>query len=204
MSPSYATAHADYGTFLSARGRHAEAIQSLHRAVELDPLNYNRRISLGEALRRAGKLDDAVEQARKARAQEPRAVRVHYLLGSVYMLRGLHEQAIREYQQLALHTKGELGLPLLAYAYAAAGKRVEALTTLAELRKQEEKRYVPAGDFALVYTSLGDKDRALDWLGKAYQDRDEAIPWLARDPFFAPLRSEPRFAALLAQAGLDP
>jgi hypothetical protein len=90
----------------------------------------------------------------------------------------------------------------LAYAYAVAGKRSEAQRLLVELEGRSRREYVPATVFAIVYMGLGQDGHAFDWLDRAVAEHDG---WLAESifyPTFDPLRSHPRYAALL-QAGVE-
>jgi hypothetical protein len=87
----------------------------------------------------------------------------------------------------------------LGYAHARLKERGEALGALDQLMVLSNQRYVSAGSFALVYIGLGEKDQAFAWLEKAYEDRSGALPLLKVNPIWDPLRSDPRFEALVAR-----
>jgi hypothetical protein len=86
----------------------------------------------------------------------------------------------------------------VVYAYGVRGHRGEARQALARLALLVRKRYVPPSAQAYVCLGLGQKDDALDWLEKAYAERDTEMVFLnaVLDPPLAPLRNEPRFQAL--------
>jgi hypothetical protein len=88
-------------------------------------------------------------------------------------------------------------LGLLAHAYAFSDNKIEAGKILDRLKELSKDRYVSAYSFALIYLGLGDKEEALGWLEKSYQDRAGSdIGYIRIDPLLDPLRGEPRFEAL--------
>ena len=89
-------------------------------------------------------------------------------------------------------------------SFALSGNREKARQALADLRELSKRRYVSPFETAVIYTGLGDKDRALEWLEKAYEDRSFGLTRLKVDPRFDPLRADPRFAGLLRRMGLEP
>jgi serine/threonine-protein kinase len=90
----------------------------------------------------------------------------------------------------------------LGYALAASGREIEARALFRELLMYAKSRYVPATDFAILAVGLGDKNEALDWLDKAYEERSTYLIFVAHDALFDPLRTEPRFQNLLHRVGL--
>jgi Flp pilus assembly protein TadD len=91
---------------------------------------------------------------------------------------------------------------LLAHAYAHAGRKADAQDELNVLTAIGQKRYVPPSYLAIVYLALGNQDKAFQYLTKSYQDRSEQVLYLGVEPIVDPLRSDPRFDALLKQVGL--
>ena len=153
----------------------------------------------------AGKYDLAIEQFRKALEMDPNHAPAHTNLGSTYLAMGKHEEAIVELEKAkALDSSPERRrLALLAYAYAASGKRDEAQKTLDEFNGLAKQRYIPPMNFAIIYAGLGEKDQAFEWLEKAYKDRS-GPPYLKIDFPFNSLRSDPRFADFARRKGLAP
>jgi tetratricopeptide (TPR) repeat protein len=85
----------------------------------------------------------------------------------------------------------------LGHALAMAGDRKGAQAMLDQLLRQREHAYVSPYDVALIYSGLGEKDKALDWLERAYRERSSLLVFALREPRLASLRSEPRFASLI-------
>ena len=126
----------------------------------------------------------------------------HWLLGLAYTYKGSYEPAIRELQKSIPLSGDSPDEPAsLAHAYALAGKTAEARKILAELIQQAKGKYVSPGTVADLYGLLGDKERAFALLEKAFAERDNMIVLLKVDPYFDPLRSDPRFSSLLRRVG---
>ena len=95
-------------------------------------------------------------------------------------------------------------LALLGHAYAASGHKAEAQNVLSELDDLQNRRYISPYTVAAIYAGMSEKDRAFEWLEKANEERDIWLMNLKVDPAFSKLRSDRRFADLLARAGLRP
>jgi adenylate cyclase len=91
----------------------------------------------------------------------------------------------------------------LGYAYARSGERTKAETIITELNQLSSRRYVSSYYTAIIYLGLGDKRRAVDGLEKAYEARDWSLLSLKMERIFDPLRSEPRFIALMKKLNFD-
>jgi len=199
LDPNYAPAHHTYSAFLAITGRFQEAISEGKQAVLLDPLALVSRASLAELLLLTGQHDLGVEQLKLISAMDPQSPKAHETLGVIYLRRGMYTEAIREFQTSEEHGGDKL-LGLLGYAYALSGNREKALRTLSKLQKLEKRS--GSGNFsydlALVEIGLGNKDEALAWLEKMYQQHDDdGLLWLKVDPMFDSLRSDPRFQELV-------
>ena len=94
--------------------------------------------------------------------------------------------------------------PLLAHAYAAAGQRDEALKILDEQQRLARQRYVSPYNFAIIYTGLGDKDRAFEWLTRCVEEHTLILFHLKSRPLFDSLRSDSRYRDLLRRMNLEP
>jgi hypothetical protein len=90
----------------------------------------------------------------------------------------------------------------LGYALAVAGRRAEARAVLDGLRQLSSSRYVSPYSVALVYAGLGDRDQALAWLDRAYDERSDYMVYLSLEPMLDSLRSDPRFDALVRRVGV--
>jgi len=198
LDPNYATAHQWYGITLMALGRSDEAIAERKRAVELDPLSLINNVALGNTYRIARRYDGAIEQLRKTLEMEPGLYYTHWSLGRALEAKGALDAAIGEYQKARALNDDPWVLALLAHAYAYSGNKTEAVKILNQLKELSKQRYVSAYNFAIVYLGLGDKEEALHWLEKSYQDRaGDDILYIRGDSLLDPLRGDPRFEALV-------
>ena len=203
LNPNYPTAHHWYGcNNLLVMGRFDEAIAEGKRAQELDPLSLIINADLGYDYIYARQYDKAIEQLRKTIEMDQSFYYAHRLLGQAYELKGSFPEALAEYQKARQLSDDPLVLALLGHAYAASGRRDEALKTINELTEIARQRYVSAYSVAIIYAALGDKDQALNWLEKGYQERATKMAFLKIEPFFDNLRSDPRFADLVRRVGL--
>jgi tetratricopeptide (TPR) repeat protein len=114
----------------------------------------------------------------------------------------MYEEAIAVFQQ-ERDVLGDdpLGLSDLGYGYAVSGKRVEALKALNALKERSNQEHIEPFYIAWVYAGLGEKDPALEWLQKAYEERSSSLVYLI-DPGFDSIRLDPRFTELVRKVGL--
>jgi len=204
LNSSLALAHQYYGAFLSKMGRHEEAIAEGKRALELDPLSVPISNSLGTRLLVARHYDQAIYQYRKTLEMDPNFFLARRNLGLSYISKGMLQEGILQLEKAVSLSADPITLAQLAHAYAVAGKRTQAEKLLAQLQAESKKSYVFPSTIALLYVGLGEKDRALAWLEKAYAERDPELGGLKVSPEFDPLRSDPRFQDLLRRMNFPP
>ena len=181
-------------------GRFDEAIAEVKRAVELDPLSLIINEDLGNTYYYARRYDEAIEQLTKTLEMDSSFYYAHWSLGVAFEAKGTLDAAIEEYQKARALNDDPFVLALLGHAYASSGNEAEALKILDQLKELSKQRYVTAYNFAIVYLGLGDKEEALRWLQKSYQDRaGYDIATIKVDPFLDPLRGDPRFEELVAK-----
>jgi TolB-like protein/class 3 adenylate cyclase/Tfp pilus assembly protein PilF len=199
LDPNYATAHHWYGVGPPlALSQFDRAIAEGKRAVELDPLSLINNADLGWLYFNARRYNEAEAQARKTLEMDSRFYLAHYYLGEVLQLKGQLTEAIAEYKKAAELDDDPFVLGLLAQAYAKLGQRDEALKMLGQLQQLATRRYVTSYSFALVHIALGEKDKAINWLERAYRDRaGPDIALIKVDPFLDDLRGDPRFESLV-------
>jgi len=205
LNPNYSTAHHWYAYHLVTLGRLDEAIAAMKRAQELDPLSLIMMTDLGELYVYARQYDKAIEQYRQVLELDPHFAMAHASLGGAYLQRGMVAEAMAAFQ-----TAGQLSGddPWIRVAFGHAdgvlGKRAEAMAILDELRARSKKEYVSPLYIAWIYIGLGEKDRAFEWLEKAYEERAFGLLFLKVGPGYNSLRSDPRFADLVRRIGLAP
>lgn len=200
LDSDYANAHHWYADYLSAMGRHDQAIAESERARELDPLSNIINAWLGWRHYFARRYDRAIEQYRRTLEIDPAFAPTHLVLGQAYEQKGKLPEAIAELRRAVDLAQGApVYVAALAHAYAIAGQRAEAERELERLREVSRLRYVPAFPIAIVHAGLGRTKDALDWLDKAYDQRDPGMVWLKVDPRLDGLRSDSRFQSLVAR-----
>jgi tetratricopeptide (TPR) repeat protein len=198
LNPNYATGHQQYGNnTLSASGRFDDSIAEGKRAVDLDPLSLVINTDLGVNYLFARRYDEAITQLRKTLEVDPGYYYAYVNLGQAFVAKRAFDQAIEQYQKARALNDDPFVLGLLGHAYASSGNKSEALKILDQLKQLAKQRYVSAYSFVIVYVGLGEKDEALKWLERCYQDHaGSEIAWIRVDPLVDPLREDPRFEAL--------
>jgi TolB-like protein/DNA-binding winged helix-turn-helix (wHTH) protein/Tfp pilus assembly protein PilF len=203
LDPRYANAHHWYGDYLSVRGRHDEALVEAKKASDLDPLNLMIGSWLGLRYYLARKYDSAIEQGRNTVELDPNFAAAHLLLGEAYVQMRLHEEGLAELQSAAsLSRNSPLYLAQVGVAYAAEGRKTEALQIVTQLQATSIDRYVSPYGLAQIYAALNDKEQTIKWLTIAYEDRAVWMSYLAVDPVFDGYRSDRRFQDLLRRVRL--
>jgi serine/threonine-protein kinase len=205
LNPNDAETHRIYSVFLAAMGRPDEALAQVLTVQELDPLYSGSNATAGWDLYCARRYDQALEQCQRAVELAPNHEISHSCLSYAYLGKGQYQQAIEESKKAwELSNKQTVWAVLLARAYALGGEQAEARKILAQLLARSRQTYVPPYFIAAVYAALGDKERALQWLDKAYTEHDLYVTWIKVDPAVDPLRSDARFRQLTKRMGLSP
>ena len=203
LRPGYATAHQYYAYYLTSMGDLNQAIAERKLAVSIDPRSPLLNTALGEEYFHARQFKESVEPNQKALSLDPNYAVAVINLGRAYEQLRLYPQAMQAYQSiLAFAPKDPALLALLGHLHAVSGQRAAANKIVLQLQQIGKDRYVPSLYVAMVYTGLGDKDEAFAWLDKAYAERCEYLVYLPTEPIADPLRSDPRFPALLQRLGL--
>jgi adenylate cyclase len=197
LNPNLAWAYEIYAWFLGGVGRLDEAIAKDKKAIELDPLNSFFQAALAYFLYHARRYDDAIVQIRKTLELDPTSTLARHLLGCCLLWKGDTAGAIAEFERSKIMVTGAWYQGLLGYAYAISEERPKAEQMLRELEEMAKRQYVNSSAFAAIYLGLGEKEKALDWLDKAYGNQESACWLLKVDPIYDSVRNEPRFQALV-------
>ncbi len=204
LNPSYAFAHDQFGLSLGFQGRRlGEAVAESRRAAELDPLSPQIPNDAVIALAGQRKFQVARDEARRAGALDPTFFFTQWSLGWVDIQEGKVADAIPEFEKARAMESPPFVTAWLGYAYGASGDRAHAMAAIEELKKKSLHGYVPPFNLAIVYLGLGDRARALEYLESAHAADSQWMIYLKQDRIFDPLRSEPRFVALLKQLHFD-
>jgi eukaryotic-like serine/threonine-protein kinase len=204
LNPNYAFAHDQFGLGLAFQGRLDEAIAEGKRAAELDPLSPQIPIDNSLALMFQGSYEAAKEQARRAAELDPTFFFPQMIYGWVDINAGKFTDAIPSLKKAKALEAPAFVTAWLAYAYARSGDRPRALVEFEDLKKMSLGGEVLPFNLAIVHLGLGDHQRALDYLERAYAADSQWMGWLNKDRMFDPLRSEPRFMALMKKLRFAP
>ena len=201
LNPGYATAHHWYSWHLAVLGRMDEAIAEMRKAAALDPLSLIISADLAEVLLVARQFEQSIQQSLSTIALDPNFAVAHYQLGQAYVQNQKYTDAIKEFQRaIELSGAHTTFASNLAYVYALAGRKGEAVKILND-QKNRDHGFSNSAEIALIYVGLGNNDQAMTWLERAYEERFN--PSILARPSFDPLRSDKRFQDLMHRIGLS-
>jgi tetratricopeptide (TPR) repeat protein len=191
------------GAALIWTGHLKEAIAAAERARKLDPLSFDAYVNVAIAYRAAGQYDRAIAEFRRALELAPRQSRGHFQLAVTFIKMGRLDDAIGELETAITSSRGNPRFQAyLGYAYAVAGRPLDARRILNELESLARKQYVSAFGLALIHDALGEKEAALAALERAYQDRAVEFVQTEQYPPFKTVASDARFQARMRAIGL--
>ncbi|HEX6641765.1 MAG TPA: tetratricopeptide repeat protein, partial [Thermoanaerobaculia bacterium] len=199
LNPNYATAHQWYAEFLTANGRFDEAAEQGKKALDLDPMSpiINAVVSFNDTMAR--RYDAAIEQGRRTTQLFPDFMPGHAYLGVALLESGKPREAIAALEESQKLQNIVVVATWLIRAHRAAGDVAIADQMTKELERRGQREYLPPFYMAALHAHRGDKDRAFAELDRALKERTGALVWTKVDPALDPLRSDPRFAAVLAK-----
>src|SRR5881398_1618036 len=198
LNPNYATAHHWLGLALATLRQSDRSVGELKRALELDPLSMIINADLSIIYLYARRYDAAEAQARKTLEIDSRSFVAHYYLGEALQLTGRLKEAIPEFQRAVELNNDPYSIAMLVQAYARNGQTDEARKLLAYLNEMAKSAEVPEYALAVAYTSLGEKERAIEALEHGFAGGNKSYLFLLPgDPILDDLRGDPRFEALV-------
>ena len=201
LNPNSAEAHQWFALWLACQGRVDEAITSIRRARELDPVGVSGG-SVAWILFQAHRYDESIRESRSALIIQPDSVLNLTGLGFALVANNQPADAIPALEKAVSLSGSPAAVGVLVRAYGHSGRRSDALRLLAELKRRKEAGYIPAGAFVNAYLGLGDNEQAFYWLEQAYKEQSNILQFLKTHPYFDPIRSDPRFADLVRRVGL--
>ena len=209
LNPGYGEAHHGYALLLNALGREEEAIAEIDQAMELDPLVSPQRENAGLIYGCARQYDRAIQIFRSLLDLNPNNLGTHFDLADTYLNKGMYTESIEEYRKSLEHSRGKPRLELVANlnqarAYASAGNRAEAMQIFASLSQSSQEKLLDPENLAAFYASIGEKEKALASLEKAYREHAQALIFIRCERSYDGLRSDPRYQDLLRRIGLPP
>jgi tetratricopeptide (TPR) repeat protein len=202
LDPNSYGSHEAYLWFLVNVGRLDEALAIAERAEKLgEQLNVKPRPLVAYVYLHKREYDKAIELY----LANPPGQR--FLLAQAFLAKGMYNEAIAQMQKVLADENPSVSWnrrPMLAYTYAAAGKREQAMRILEEQKELAKQRYISPFNFAVIYLGLGDTGRAFEYLEKAYEEHPQTMVHLRSQPMFDSLRSDSRYTELLRKMNLAP
>ena len=191
LNPNYATAHRNYSWLLTFIGRHEESIAEAKRAMELDPLSFAFWSWLARAYLYARDYDRAIAESQKFLRNYPDFDFDRSWLSLAYLSKGMNQEALSEISKVK-------GLQWIdGYIYGIAGETEKAKEVLDYYLERSKTEFVKPTDFTVIYTGLGEYDKALEYLEQAYETREGWLVLMQVEPLYDSLRKEPRFQDLI-------
>lgn len=197
LSPHNSFAILCLGEVFMFQGRSNEAYGYLQTASNLEPANLSHRNLLPISLFLARKYRQALEECDRMLALYPRFIIAEWIRCWILEQTGRADEAVRRYEELLRDQHGELLWRWIGYAYARVGNRKAALDSIARLDAESGEHYLSPSHQALAYAGLGDAESALSYLELGISSRDPWMLWLATDPRYDVLRSDPRFGRMV-------
>jgi TolB-like protein/Flp pilus assembly protein TadD len=192
-------------SYLMAQGRLTEAAAELEGILEYDPMDLNVRCWLGVLHYLGYHYDCAVDQLRLVLEVDPNYALGHLVLGQTRLMEHKFEEAVPVFRKtVELYGSAPMVLGWLGLALAQSGNVSEARSLLRDLHAIASGGYVPRTSFAWIHFGLGEVDDAFVWMDRAIEARDHMMTPIKTYPFLDPLRSDPRFSALLRKMNLEP
>ena len=209
IDPNNAEALSFYAMFLAFEERFDEALDQNTRSLAIDPLSPLINMNAGWTYFTAGLMDEALDQVGKMIELEPNFYGAYWLKGAICLTGGNYEEAIVELKKGVALGGHQTVLADLGSAYGLAGRKGEAADVLAQLLEMRQKDYVSAICIARVYSRIGENEKAIEWLEKAFEERNGEMLFLKGEIDGAPesdllssLGSDPRLIALVEKMKL--
>ncbi len=206
LNPGSVDIYVLYSIYLAFAGRFDEAIAGFKRAVELDPAAPGPYTYLGGfGYYMAGRFDEAIAQLKKALEMDPSSYLGQLFLTAIYASKGMYGEAIAQADRVISvwpTLEDAQILCFLGWVYAVSGRQEKARNVLNRMLDLRARRYVDAYNIGDVYAGLGEKEKAFEWLRRAYEEHAGQLICIKVDPWIENLRSDPRYKELLKKMKL--
>ncbi len=197
LDPNYAYGHMTMGAFNMVLGRISEGRERLEQALRLSPLLIRAHRLLGYALTMEGKFEESGKRLQAARALMPDSCELAWMMAAVYMAQGRLEEGLRYAQECQTDPVTPRMLGMLGEALARSGQQTEAIKILHRVEEMATREYVDPWSFCRQHMALGDREKALDYLERSFDERSTLALFAHIDPLLEPLRTDPRFRAMI-------
>ncbi len=197
LEPGDSDTLSNYSLLLLAVGRLPEAVAATRKATVLDPLSASAWHYLGVHLNASGQLAEARTAFLRALEISPERDMVHSDFGETSLLGRDPKSALAECRQELVDPSRLAGVAMAEHDLGHATESQEALDELIAKAAQ-----IAAYQIAEVYAWRGEREKAMEWLDRAYAQRDSGLPFVKSDPLLAKLHGDPRYAAMLKKMNL--
>lgn len=202
LNPNDAAIRHRYSRYLSSLGRIDEALREIKHEQELDPLSQVARANVGMIYYFGRQYDSAIQPLNDVLKEDPKFDTAYWGLGLIYEQKGMPAEAVAQMEKAAALSPDPNTMASLAHAYAIAGQKEKAHKILEDLEGQAKKEDISGYQFAVIYAGLGEQDKALAELEKAFKERSTLLGYIRMDPRFDPIRSDTRFVDIQRRIGL--
>jgi len=203
LNPNLATAHHWYGDYLTNMGRFDEGIAETKKAQELDPLSLIINTTVGWQFYLSGRNDSAVEQLHKVLDIDPKFSPARRILEEVYAHMGKFKEAVAEREKALSLSGGPELTASIEEDFTKSGYKGVLQSWLDGLTELSKHSYVSSYSIAESYMRMDQKQKAFEWLEKAYEEHDSGLVSLAVEPMFENIRPDPRFKEILRRMKLS-
>lgn len=204
LNPNDPTPHLWYSHYCIARNRLSQALEENFRLLDIEPVSPLFNTNRAEFYYYKRDYDAAIIPAIRAIEQYPNYWLAYVWLGSAYREKKMYKDALEQFSK-ARKLSGDqpVTIALSGHTLGLSGDDAGARKVLADLQHLAQSRYVSSLYLAAIYTGMGETSTALDWLDRAYRERNDRLLYLGADPIADRLRSDPRFAQLLQKIGIQ-
>jgi tetratricopeptide (TPR) repeat protein len=203
LNPQYATAHQWYAEFLSWQGRFEEAFAESERARRLDPLSLIIASDHASILYYSRQYDSALKQCRSLLELDPNYDHARALMIAPYLQLGRYDEAAELIARMAARHEDPGMLAWKAAVYARSGHAEEARRALRKFEQVSGSRTDGTAALLFAYLGMGQKERVIELLQRAYTERSHVVVQIKVDPMYDPMRSDPRFEDVLRRLGFE-
>jgi serine/threonine protein kinase/TolB-like protein/Tfp pilus assembly protein PilF len=205
LNPNDSRIRVLFGLHFQALGKQEEGLQQIKRAVELDPLNLNALDNLAQSYGALQQFDLVIEQSKKTMEIDPNFANIHQTLAQAYRRQGKYDLWLQEWEKFARLSEDAMELSMVDAAkreYPKSGPLGAYRAAVAVQEKQAKQHYIDPGWIAIGFALAGEKDKAFDYLEKAYAEKSGFLLHLKEALAFDSLRADPRYADLLKRMRL--
>lgn len=192
----------DLANYYSHIGHHEKAIENMKINIKNNPLNLVARADGFENLLSAKRWEEAIDLTLQTKELFPESPIPYLCLSDAYYLKGEFQKALEMIELAKTNMEDEYTEDImhkvsLILTLSKLGRVLEAEVLLNEVHEREKSSFIDPAFFVHIYSGLGEKEKALDYLEQAYQLKSHYMVTIKTDPFFDGIRQEPRFQTIL-------